>query len=264
MSISSQLLILNQTKGNIKTSINNKGVSVTDEPFAEYPDKVRLIPSGTGTYESQIILWIEGRLKNVVIPNGTTKIGDYTFSYFPSTRGEHVIETVSMPNTVTEIGQYAFSHCEALHTINLSTNLETIGSCAFLYCESLTSVIFPQSVRTLGDNAFGDCESLTNITLNEGLETIGNGVFLRCNITGDVTIPSSVRSIGQGNFGGGQSITSLIFLSSIPPTLNGNGSSWFTGSYPIYVPDSSVLAYQTATNWINYADRIKGISEKPQ
>lgn len=263
MSISSQLLILNETKNNIKTAINLKGVTVTDEAFADYPDKVRQIPSGTGTYESQIILWIEGRLKNVVIPNGTTKIGDYTFSFFPSTIGEHSIETVSMPNTVTEIGQYAFSHCKALHTINLSTNLETIGSCAFLYCESLTSVIFPQSVRTLGDNAFGDCESLTNITLNEGLETIGNSVFLRCYITGDVTIPSSVRSIGQNNFGGSQSITSLIFLSSIPPTLNGNGS-WFAGSYPIYVPDESVLVYQTTTNWINYADRIKGISEKPQ
>ena len=42
MSISSQLLILNETKNNIKTAINLKGVSVTDEPFAEYPDKVRL------------------------------------------------------------------------------------------------------------------------------------------------------------------------------------------------------------------------------
>mgnify|MGYP000472681990 CR=1 FL=1 len=29
----------------------------------------------------------------------------------------------------------------------------------------------------------------------------------------------------------------------------------------IYVPDDSVEAYKTATNWSNYADRIRPISE---
>ena len=195
MSISSQLLILNQTKQNCKSAINLKGVSVTDEAFSVYPDKVRLIPNGGGIYESNIIQYIEGTMVDVNIPSGTTTIAAYSFR----SNADHdtsMVTNVSIPNTVTSIGQYAFYGCA--------------------------------NIRHL-------------------------------------TIPASVTWLGIGAFGSLSSIIDYTFLATVPPTLEGVSVFEFPNEYcVIYVPDESVLAYQTATNWMYISNRIKGISQKPQ
>lgn len=262
MSISSQLLILNQTKQNVRTAINNKGVTVTDEAFAAYPDKVRLIPNGGGIYESNIILYVEAKQKNVVIPAGTETIGDYAFYCWSSTDERTNLNAVSMPNTVTSIGAYAFSWNVAISTINFSTSLESIGTGAFQHCHSLQSVTLPSSMRTLGANAFYECNSLSSVTLNEGLTSIGGGAFVRCYPLANITIASTVTSIGQGAFYGCSSMQYAICLPTTPPALGDNAFS-ASSTYPIYVPDESVLAYQVADGWSVYSSRIKGISEKP-
>ena len=43
MTIEHELELLSNTKNNIKAAINSKGVSVTNEPFSQYPDKIRNI-----------------------------------------------------------------------------------------------------------------------------------------------------------------------------------------------------------------------------
>ena len=188
MSIANQLLILSQTKNNIKESINLKGVEVTDEAFAEYPDKIRQIPNGGGWYESNVILFLERKIRTAVIPEG-----------------------------ITTIGQYAFYYCSSLTNLNIPDSVTSIGRYAFFNCTSLTDVNIPDSVTSIEEQAFNNCFSLKSITVN----------------------------------------------ATTPPTL---GTHVFSSTHncPIYVPDDSVLAYQTADNWIGYADRIKGISEKPQ
>lgn len=262
MSISSQLLILNQTKTNIKESINLKGVTVTDEAFADYPDKVRLIPNGGGIYESNIILYVEDKQKNVVIPAGTETIGDYAFYSWYDSDERANLETVSMPNTVTAIGAYAFCWNVALSTINFSTSLESIGTDAFQHCHSLQSVTLPSSMRTLGADAFYECSNLSSVTLNEGLTSIGSGAFMRCYPLANITIPSTVTSIGDHAFYGCSSMQYAICLPTTPPALGADAFS-APSTYPIYVPDESVLAYQVAEGWSVYSSRIKGISEKP-
>lgn len=138
MSISSQLLILNETKNNIKTAIKLKGVSVTDETFAEYPDKVRQIPSGGGTYESNIILYLEGKLRNAVIPDGTTSIG--TGAFYDLGNGDNQLETVTVPSSVTSIGKFAFFNEQYITDITLPSGLTFIGEGAFANCTNLTSI----------------------------------------------------------------------------------------------------------------------------
>lgn len=208
MSISSQLLILNQTKGNIKTSINNKGVTVTDEAFAEYPDKVRLIPNGGGIYESNIILWIEGSVKNAVIPSGTTEIGHFAF-YFCTE-----MEKITIPDSVTVIENEAFSHCYALDSITLPPYLVEASTRAFEDCTGLDNITFPSTVTTIGAEVCDGCTGLTAITC----------------------------------------------LATTPPTL-GTDAFRDTNNCPIYVPSASVLAYQTATEWMEYASRITAITQ---
>ncbi|MBQ1582399.1 MAG: leucine-rich repeat domain-containing protein [Prevotella sp.] len=232
MSISSQLLILNQTKKNIKQAINLKGVSVTNEAFAEYPDKVRQIPSGSGTYESNIIQYIEGTMVDVEIPYGTTTIGKSAFYFMP-------IETVTIPNSVTAIGSFSFCNCQNLGSVTIPNSVTIIGNSAFHGCVSLSTMDIPNSVTSLGDGVFRGCTGLISATLGSGITSIGDYIFYECD-----------------NF------QSLTCLAVTPPTIV--SGTFQSGNYPIYVPDNSVLAYQTADNWMQYSNRIKPLSDKPQ
>lgn len=229
MSISSELIILNQTKQNINSAINLKGVSVTDEAFAEYPNKVMLIPNGSGTYESQVILFLEGKLKHAVIPDGTTSVGDYAFS-------DMTIESVTIPNTVVSIGNHSFTRCYSLTSLTIPDSVTYIGNYSFYVCNGLASLNMGSYLQTIGDNAFYACSSLTSIEIPNTVSSIGEEAFYRCN-----------------------GLLSVTCLSVNPPTL---GADAFrdTNNCPIYVPSESVLAYQTSDGWINYASRITAIS----
>lgn len=264
MSISSQLLILNQTKQNINSAINLKGVSVTDEAFSAYPDKVRLIPNGGGIYESNIILYVEAKQENVVIPAGTETIGDYAFHCLYPRAVMSNLKTVSMPNTVTSIGYGAFNWNTGLSTINLSTALVSIGNFAFFHCHSLQSIVFPSSLRTIGNESFKHCSNLPSVTFSEGLTSIGEGAFNECSSLTSVTLPSTVTYIGTSAFSArSSSMTEFTCLATAPPTIS-ESTLYLTNNCPIYVPDESVLAYQVADGWSTHSSRIKGLSEKPQ
>ena len=61
------------------------------------------------------------------------------------------------------------------------------------------------------------------------------------------------------------SCKNLIFISILantPFTLSSSSSLSNGNDCPIYVPDSAVDVYKTATNWSSYSSRIKPISEK--
>lgn len=149
MSIASQITLLNNTKQGIKTAINNKGVTVTDEPFAEYPDKIRLIPNGGGTYESQIILYLEGKLENVIVPSGTTSIG--TGAFYDGDAEYNKLETINIPSSVTTIGDYAFYGNKNITEVTLPSTTTSIGAGAFEECDNLLSITVLATVPpTLG------------------------------------------------------------------------------------------------------------------
>lgn len=256
MSISSQLVILNTTKANIKTQINLKGVEVTDEAFAEYPDKIRQIPNGGGWYESNLILFLEGKLKSVDVPSGATKTGKCSFCEYRQ------LQTVTLPSTVTEISYWSFKNCTSLTSVNIPSGVTSIGECAFQNCWSLPSITIPNTVTSIGNSAFSGCSALTSITIPNSVISLGEDAFYGCYNCKSITVGSGVTSIGDSAFNGCSKLDYIIFTSTVPATI---GSSVFnnTNNCPIYVPDNNVLDYQTATNWRTYSSRIKGISEKP-
>jgi hypothetical protein len=82
-----------------------------------------------------------------------------------------------------------------------------------------------------------DCTSLINITIPVNVISIDNGAFYRCT-----------------------SMQEYHFLGTTPPTLGNTGADVF-GLIPnncvIYVPASSLEAYQTAPSWSTYASHIQ-------
>ena len=73
-------------------------------------------------------------IKDLVIPNNVTSIGNYAFSYCSS------LTSITIPNSVTSIGNSAFSGCAGLREISLGSQVKTIGAEAFALCPRIYEV----------------------------------------------------------------------------------------------------------------------------
>ena len=101
------------------------------------------------------------KIVEVVIPEGTTKIGSYAFCDCKS------LTTIDIPDSVTTIRYYAFSECTSLTAINIPDSVTSIGIDAFYNCCSLTAINIPDSVTSIGDRAFYYCTSLATVTYKD-------------------------------------------------------------------------------------------------
>jgi len=202
--------------------------------------------ASSSTQEPICSLYVDNvAVEDLVIPDGTTKIGEYAFIKCLS------ITSVTIPSSVTSIGQGAFQSTN-LTSVTLSEGLETIGASAFNNCKSLTEISIPNTVTTIEGSAFAltsltsvvipssvkslsgfnKCESLTSVTLSEGLETIANSAFAGCTALTSITIPSTVTTMEQKAFSSCTGLTSVTFLGTTAPTMetNNSGSNYpFTG-----------------------------------
>lgn len=189
--------------------------------------------------------------------DGTTPINlksnYYTGRYTFADAGTHYIEFTPTGNT---IGTRVFAYtCVKITDVTLPEGITTIGGECFSGCKMLTGVTLCNSLTTIGAQAFMNCSALTEIHLTSGVTTIDAEAFRNCSALTGITIPSSVTTLGAEVFEGCSGLTVMEFEGTTPPTP-GNAYSLGDVSYtfPIYVPASSVSAYQTA--YPNYASRI--------
>ena len=154
---------------------------------------------GWYTYRSSV--------KNLVIQQGVTSIGNYAFDYFQN------LSSVIIPNSVTTIGMYAFRNCTQLKTVTLPSNLQTIGKRAF-DSSGLTSIVIPNSVTFLEEGAFIYCHGLTSADIGIGVTVIPVDAFYYCTSLKTVNIPYSVTRIEKSAFSW-CSLTSLTIPNSV-------------------------------------------------
>ncbi len=133
-------------------------------------DDGTLTISGTGKMtewnSTSAVPWDSHRsgIKQVVIENGVTSIGDYAFQDCSNLTGNFEI-----PESVTRIGNYAFQMCHGITgSLEIPSGVTTIGESAFNSCENLTGVTIPAGVEFVGATAFSYCNSLTAFTVNGG------------------------------------------------------------------------------------------------
>jgi len=150
--------------------------------------------TGTGPMpnynDGELPPWFEFRkeVKNVVIANGVTSIGNFAFAEF-----EEMISLI-MPDTVTIIGEGAFIGC-GLSDVVLPNSIKTIGGGAF-FGSAISSVIIPISVTQIRDNTFYGCKNLMFVSIPNGVTTIGEAAFEKCKELIAIEIPDSVTQIG--------------------------------------------------------------------
>lgn len=156
---------------------------------------------------------------SVSIPEGVTYIGNNSFRdlfALPSLtipdgvttlrdnaiRGCINLSSIDIPESVTTIGENAFYDCWKLHSITIPSNVTEIKNSTFAYCHSLANINFPSGLTTFGNYVFIYCDSLVEIKIPNSVTTIGDKVFVDCINLISIEIPSSVTSIGESPFYG--------------------------------------------------------------
>ncbi len=189
-------------------------------------------------------LYINGELLqgDIVIPEGTEKIGAYAFCNCSG------MTSVTIPDGVTSIGDYAFDGCSGLTSVTIGNGVTSIGDWAFSGCSGLTNIVIPDSVTSIGDYAFYGCNGLTNIVIPDSVKSIGDGAFSGCSGLISITIPDSVTSIDYGAFSGCSGLTSI----TIPDSVTSIGHHAFYGCSGIIEIENGV---SYVDNWVIDCDR---------
>lgn len=129
-----------------------------------------------------------------------------------------------------------------LKKITFVDEVTTIGMAAFYECRSLVLSELPNGVDTILKEAFYDCGSITEMTCQGDVKSMSSKCFYYCWRLSKFVLPNVTATPTLG---------SNVFKST--PIADGTGY--------IYVPDTLVDSFKTATNWSTYADQIKPISE---
>ena len=191
-------------------------------------------------------------LTSLTIPNSVTRIGDGVFY------GCYSLTNFTIPNGVTSVGTHTFHSCYSLTSLTIPNSVTRIGDGVFYGCYSLASLTIPDNVTSIGDSAFQLCYSLTNFTIPDSVTRIGNSVFLNCYSLTSLAISDNVTSIGSNAFQYCYGMAEYHLKPTTPPTLsNTNAFNGIPDDFIIYVPQGSLEAYQTATNWATYASRMQ-------
>lgn len=162
-------------------------------------------------------------------------------------------------DTLTSVGNYAFHSCTSLTTVNLP-QATSLGTSAFNNCTAMTSIEIPL-VQSITTQTFYACHSLENLIM-PSLKTIGAQGVRNCNklTIVDVGVCTSIGALSFENCPKlnaviirTSSVCSLANVSAFTGTLIASGTGY------IYVPDSLIDSYKSATNWSTYANQIRPI-----
>ena len=181
---------------------------------------------------------VKNEIKKIVIEDGVTHIGDYTFRYCEN------LEEVEMADSVESIGESALRGNTNITRINISKNVTTVeknalaysttrditlpeglvsvgesafegtdiagvvildnieelGIAAFTVCPFITDVVLGDKIKNIPERAFSSCITLKNVTIGSNVESIGKRAFYNSPMLEEISIPDKVKTIGEGAF----------------------------------------------------------------
>ena len=110
------------------------------------------------------------------------------------------IKSIVIEDGVTVIGDFSFANCNTLISVVIADSVTSIGDQAFWCCYNMSSITFGNGLKSIGDYAFYNCDYVTSVTIPDGVTSIGNGAFNYCNRLADITLSDSLTFIGSDAF----------------------------------------------------------------
>ena len=181
------------------------------------------------------------------------------------------IKDLVIPNNVTSIGEWAFYNCSSLTSVTIGESVTHIGNGAFRFCSSLSSVTINSDAIVSEDYKYDDNISdifgsqVTEYIIGNHVKGIGFSAFSGCSAT-SVTIGDSVTSIGEWAFKDCSSLTSITCKAATPPTVDYYTFSNVSTSIPVYVPCESIQSYREHNQWGRFQNLqcVKPEDPKPE
>lgn len=170
------------------------------------------------------------------------------------------LESIIFPPNLEDIGERSFVGNGKMQVIGgIPNSVQKIRGYAF-YDSLLGGVVDLPNLIEIGQYTFRGT-AITKIVNLGKLTNLLGGCFEKCTMLKKAVLPDTLSLVSWGTFYNDNSLRVLIFNSIIPPTMQELNNIPNNEFLKIYVPDDSVEAYKTATNWSNYADRIHPLSE---
>ena len=182
-------------------------------------------------------------LKQVILPEGIKKIGEYAFS------DNFDLTEFYFPSTLEGIGTGAFIHSgKSMKTIDLS-NTKIVSLPNYCFSDNPIPISYP---------------GVTTIKLPQTLQEIGFSVF-RYSLVKTLEIPYNVHSINAGAFEEMKKLEDIEFKNPVPATLtstNVGSLNVFLNYYndnlqTIYVPIDATVAYKVPAGWSQHASKFR-------
>ncbi|MCR5485954.1 MAG: leucine-rich repeat protein [Lachnospiraceae bacterium] len=255
------------------------------------------------SYNGSTVPWKKylGSIVKVVVPDGMTKIGAYSFAGlravsgdFPIPSGIKVIgdhafspdsnggkdlnakyasnfysEDLSLPSSLTEIGTDAFNRCQGIKKV--ITSCPELKEACFAYCGSLSEIVLNSGVANIGKSAFDNCYGLTEITVPSTTTDIGEKAFYFCRSVSSLSLPKGLKNIGKSAFEceryDKSSYKGQLVLPEGLKTIGDRAFYWCTFEGDLILPEGLESIGQYAFYYLKCTGDLiikKGLTEIPQ
>lgn len=160
----------------------------------------------THLVESKGVKQVKGRkyhkysnqIKNIVVKNGISFIGNGAFAYMDN------LKTVDIQGTNTSLGIGAFFKNKKLSTVKFKKGgkKRSFGFGCFAKCTSLKKIEIPQGVSKIDKSAFYRCTNLIKVDFPASLTNLGDTTFMECKKLSNLVVRGNTKKCGKYAFYG--------------------------------------------------------------
>ena len=200
---------------------------------------------------------LSGTLKGIVVNDTVTQIGAYAMSGLPDVTGINF-------SKLTKVDSNGCKGMKALNSINLPVCTK-VSEYAFQYAGTNNAEGFDAYLPSVNSTVGTHCFHYSNVKIAKlpKATALGQSSFESCNKLKIVYL-KDVNYITDYAFRSSSQLKAVVIAKVSPPNLYSigfDGSTIKSGNGYVYVPRDSVNTYKTATNWSNFAEKIRALED---